>query len=123
MFRLIRAGLQSSFGKPPFDLRQDGRKQIFALQVRTGLAVRELTTLARAGGVNVASRPDPVEAEKNAGTVGPDFERVFPLQVSLPHHPVGNTEIPGDAIDIERVEIERGSRQSIAAIAGTKRAV
>lgn len=75
-------------------------EEIFALQIRAGLVVGEITTLAGTGEMDRASSDHPVAAEKDTGAIGPGFEGIFPLDIAFAHLAVADIEMSGQAVDI-----------------------
>ena len=97
----------------------DRGQKVVALDIGTGFAVGIVATLFRPGLMHTAPFTEPVIGEKDAGTVLAGFEGVFALHVPLADLAVGNTEMPGQAVDIVGHDIERGPLEPVAAVAGT----
>jgi hypothetical protein len=70
-----------------------------------------------------ASGPHLPVAEKDAAAVRPGFEGVLLNDVLFPHLAIADAEVPGDAVDVDGVDIKRRAGYSVTAIAWAVAAV
>lgn len=95
-------------------------QQIFTVKVWTGGFVGEGATLFGACLMDGAALVQLAVGEKDAGAVVAYLEGVAIFNVLFAHLTVGDTEMPGDTVDIGCGDEKARSRQTVAAYSGAK---
>jgi len=105
-------------GEALFNPGLNDRKQAGIFQVGAGFVVGEIPALPGPGFMDGAPLAHAVIRQEEAGAVHPGFEGVFILQETAADLAIADAEMPGQAVDVCRVEVKRGTRKPVTAIPG-----
>jgi len=98
-------------------------QEVMALKIGTGPAIGIVAALFRPGPMDGAPFTEPVIGEKDTGAVSTRFEGVLTLQVTSANFAVGNSEMPGQPVDIFGQDIEGSALKPVTAVSRAVMAV